>query len=305
MKKFPSIEQFRNIVKDVNFKHKDDVVKPTIRFHGTVKLHGTNAAIVKYKDGRIEFQSRERVLTLQQDNSQFMLTMLNKNLDFLFEDIEFVEYIAVYGEWCGKGIQKGVAISELDKSFFIFATSIDHKWTNILRSDHSQRIYHINNFPTFEIEIDFNYPELSQNKLQELTLEVEKECPVGKRFGVSGIGEGIVWTSEDRKYVFKVKGEKHSVSKVKILASADVEMVNNIKEFIENTVTENRLLQGIEKLKEMGLEVSQKSTGEFLRWVVNDIVKEEQDTIIKNQLDPKKMNGLISEKARKWFFNNI
>ena len=317
MIKFPSIEQYRNIIREVKTNHdyqgKDESGQPIYRhlspypvldFVGTVKLHGTNSSVVKYKE-RVEFQSRERVLSLQQDNYQFMLSMSNKSLDFLFEGIEFNEHIAVFGEWIGQGIQSGVAISNLPKTFVIFAYKIDGVWIDIQRSDFSQNIYHIKNFPTWNLEIDFNSPESIQNRLVELTEQVEKECPVGKHFGFLGTGEGIVWTTPDRRYCFKVKGEKHSATKVKTLAAVDTELVESMNEFVDNVLTESRLRQGIDKLKEMGLEVSQKSTGEYLRWIIGDILKEEQDTIITNQFDPKKLNPLLSNKARVWFFNNF
>lgn len=317
MIKFPSIEQYRNIIREVKTNHdyqgKDENDQPiyqhlspypVLDFVGTVKLHGTNSSVVKYKD-RLEFQSRERVLSLQQDNYQFMLSMSNKSLDFLFEDIEFNEHIAVFGEWIGQGIQSGVAVSNLPKTFVIFAYKVDDVWVNIQRSDFSQNIYHIENFPTWNLEIDFNSPESIQNKLVKLTEQVEKECPVGKHFGFLGVGEGIVWNTSDRRYCFKVKGEKHSATKVKTLAAVDTELVESMNEFVDNVLTESRLKQGIEKLKEMGLEVSQKSTGEYLRWIIGDIVKEEQDTIVTNQFDPKKLNPLLSNKARVWFFNNL
>lgn len=317
MIKFPSIEQFRNVIREVKTNHdyrgKDESgqpiyqhlsLYPIIEFEGTVKLHGTNSSVVKYKD-KIEFQSRERVLSLQSDNYQFMLNMLNKNLDFLFEGIEFNEHVAVFGEWIGQGIQSGVAVSNLPKTFVIFAYMIDGDWINIQKSDASQGIYHINEFPTWNIEIDFNSPESVQNHLVEIIEQVEKECPVGKHFGFSGTGEGVVWTTLDRRYCFKVKGEKHSVTKVKTLAAVDTELIESMNEFVDNVLTESRLKQGIEKLKEMGLEVSQKSTGEYLRWIIGDVVKEEQDTIITNQFDLKKLNPLLSNKARVWFFNNF
>lgn len=195
MKKFPSIEQFRNVIRDVKTNHdyqgKDESDQPiynhltpypTIRFTGTVKLHGTNAAIIRYKDGRTEFQSRSRVLTLQHDNSQFMLNMVNLNLDSLFQNIEFNDYIAVYGEWCGQGIQKGVGISELSKMFVIFACKVDDEWIDYTNVDLPEGIYNINQFPVFTIDIDFNNPEQVQNKLIELTNDVEAECPVAKHF---------------------------------------------------------------------------------------------------------------------------
>lgn len=317
MIKFPSIEQFRNVIRDVRTNHdyqgKDEQDQPiylhsspypVLEFRGTVKLHGTNGAIVKYPD-RIEFQSRERVLSLTSDNAGFMLNMSGKNLGFLFTGLGFTDHIAVYGEWCGQGIQAGVAISQVPKMFVVFAYKIDGEWINIQRSDPEQGIYDINSFPTFRMKIDFNSPESAQNALIDLTNQVEAECPVGKHFGVSGIGEGIVWTTADRRYIFKVKGEKHSSSKVKTLAEVDVELIESLNAFVDYALTESRLQQGLMKLQEMGKEVSQKSTGDYLRWIVGDIMKEEEDTIVKNGFDPKKLNPIISNKARQWFFNNL
>jgi hypothetical protein len=319
MKKFPSIDQFRSVVRTVKTQHdyqgKDEngvaiyqhlSNYPTLKFQGTIKLHGTNAAVVKYSDGRFEFQSRERVLSLEQDNANFMMAMMPKNLDFLFSGIEFNDYCAVYGEWCGGNIQKGVAINGLPKMFVIFGIKVDDKWVELpsWKYDNENGIYNILQFPTYEVDIDFNNPELIQNKLIEDTLAVEDECPVGKFFGVSGIGEGIVYkcvTNPD--LIFKSKGEKHSVSKVKTLNAVDVESLAGIQEFVDSVVTENRLGQGVNYLKEMSIEVHPKNTGEFLRWVVTDVLKEETDTIVVNQFDMKKVKNAIVNKARVYFLN--
>ena len=48
-----------------------------------------------------------------------------------------------------------------------------------------------------------------------------------------------------------------------------------------------------------------KSTGRFLGWVINDILKEESDTIQNNNFDNKKIKSAISKKARTWFLNRI
>jgi hypothetical protein len=322
MKKFPSIEQFRNVVRSVrehhDYKGKDENGSPIyvhtepypkIIFNGTVKLHGTNAAVVKYPD-RVEYQSRERVLSILHDNSGFMMAMSNKNLDDMFGRMatEFKDYLAVYGEWCGQGIQKGVAVSELPKMFVVFAVRVDDVWvTPNFFVDESQGMYNVNQFQTYSIEIDFNQPELSQNTLADITAKVEYECPIGKHFGVYGIGEGVVWTANyDGEYFqFKVKGEKHSASKVKTLASVDVEAVANLNEFASLVLTDSRLQQGIAFLTENGHRVDQTSTGTYLKWVVGDVFKEESDTIVKNQIDAKKVGGFLSNKAREWYFNYI
>jgi len=321
MKKYPSIEQFRSVIKEVRANHdyqgKDENGKaiyqhkgnyPTFKFKGTIKLHGTNASIVKYKDAGMQFQSRERVLSLEFDNANFASEMVAKDLNFLFDDFYYDDSIAVYGEWCGGNIQKGIAINGLPKMFVIFGVLIDDNWIDLPEDLHNNDIgiYNILQFPTYEIDIDFNNPELSQNKLIEMTIEVESECPVGSYFGNKGVGEGIVFTCvTNQELKFKSKGEKHSASKVKILNIIDVEAMANINEFVEMAVSENRLEQGISFFKENNILIDSKNTGEFLKWIVTDVLKEEKDTLEASRLDEKKVKNAIVTKARVWFLNKI
>ena len=337
MIKFPSIEQFRNVIRHVKthaqYAGKDengDVIIdqskpiPTLKFRGTVKLHGTNAGIVyDYTTKEITYQSRERVLALTSDNAGFMLAQM-KHEDLWHQYFEGmredgISKIAVFGEWCGQGIQRGVAVSQVPKMFVIFAAKAifendETAWCDIVEEDLGVDIpdvYDIEEFPMYEIEIDFNHPELAQNKMIEITEEVEKECPVGKYFGVSGIGEGVVWTCvsdgwNDSGTWFKVKGEKHSVSKVRTLAAVDVEAVANLKAFVDSAVTEARLEQGLDNLvREQLKPVEMSSMGDMIRWVFNDILKEESDTINASQIDPKKLGGPIANKVRPWFTRKV
>ena len=322
-KSFTEIGQYRQVVREVKSHHdyigRDDnndaiyghtTPYPTLRFRGTVKLHGTNSAVVKYPDGRYEFQSREHVLSLEEDNSGFMRNMVTKDYQSLFNGIEFNDYCAIYGEWCGMGIMKGVAINQLSKMFVIFAVKIDdvyHDITEFNLLNNEQQIYCIMQFPHYTMNIDFNQPELYQNQLVALTEEVERECPVGKFLGVDGTGEGIVWEhkSSEHRYIFKTKGSKHSVSHVTKLASVDVEAIANTNSFIDYAVTENRLMQGVEKMKEMGLAIDPKTTGDYLRWVYNDVIKEESDTMEANGINPKKIGSAISAKARMFWLNYL
>src|SRR6202008_3290351 len=129
-----------------------------------------------------------------------------------------------------------------------------------------------------------------QNELVDLTLKVEEQCPVAADFGKFGVGEGIVWHNAETGLRFKGKGEKHSVSKVstvKPISAEDLERLKTVKNFVDTVVTENRLNQGLDKLREMGLELSVKSTGDYIKWVVGDVLKEEMDLIIASCLDKK------------------
>ncbi len=347
---FPSIDQFRNVVRDV--KHRNAYLgmdeagntlmdrnkkSPTLKFSGTVKLHGTNAAVCKFQDA-VWCQSRSNIITPESDNAGFATFIhgiheKESAISGLFEKVVEVtsgtEYevaaedvIAIYGEWCGGNIQKGVAITGLPKMFVIFKIKIikngnsdTAKWLPVEMvsevSNKEKNIFNILGFKTYEQDIDFESPQMVQNKLIEYTENVEVECPVGKAFGVdAGVGEGIVWTcvtpasevgfvTDD--LIFKVKGEKHSVSKVKKLAEVDIEKLNSITEFIDAVVTENRLNQGIDYLKMNALELDMKNMGAFLKWVANDVFKEEMDTMVGNGLNQKEVGSSLAKKARVWF----
>ena len=346
MSKFPHIEQFRTVIKRVHdvtrYSGKDldgnaiyDAYKPLpmLKFVGTVKLHGTNAAIGRTNDGTHWSQSRENIITPEKDNAGFA-TFCYKNkqafdeiFDRLSYDREQFESAIIYGEWCGKGVQKGVAISELEKMFVVFHIKLiakqqsedefqdanvylsDEDVKSVVIANDDARIFNIYDFETYEMDIDFKHPELATNKLIEITENVETCCPVGKYFGVEGVGEGIVWHCVTAPYIrgayrFKVKGEKHSASKVKKLANVDVEKVNSIKECVEKIITDNRMNQGLEHLKMNQLEIIPQNIGTFIKWVVTDAIREELDTIIESGLEPKEIGGVASKVARDWFFEN-
>ena len=120
------------------------------------------------------------------------------------------------------------------------------------------------------------------------------------------VGEGLVYKIDTEKGTirFKVKGEKHSSSKVKKLAPVDTEKLNSIREFAEYSVTESRLEQGIEKVfTSVNEEIDIRKMGNFLRWITNDIIKEEMDTLKDNGLEPKEITKAVSNIARQWFLN--
>ena len=339
---FPSIEQFRNIVADINrtynfvgLDENGEAIydparpKPVLTFKGTVKLHGTNAGVSFNMLEGMWAQSRENIITPEKDNAGFAFFVETNRGAFqnLFYDVMLKHNIntnentiSIYGEWAGKGIQKSVAISNLDKSFFIFGVKITPHpkdendkpvayWVD--SSDlkcPEARIYNIEDYKTYSIDIDFNNPQLVQNQIIEMTLEVENECPVGKAFGVEGIGEGIVFshmTSEGKVYRFKSKGEKHSkASKVTTLKPVDDVKINKIIDVVNKVTPDWRLNQMLDKTFDLmnGGSIDIKKMGDFIRNVVQDIMKEESDTIAEAGLEPKDINSKVSERCRLYFF---
>lgn len=337
MIKFPSIEQYRNVIRNVKERTRftglnadgtptfSNAALPTLTYRGTTKIHGTNAAIAyspEYQE--FTYQSRNRILTAEYDQYNFVKTMqpIEPQLSKLMYEIvrqlpHMPERVTIFGEWCGEGIQKKVAVSELSRRFVYFAVRITYteehqEWFDIdnIKGQYHELATNVLEYGYHLKHIDFNYPEIAQNELIKLTEAVEAKCPVGKYYGVSGVGEGIVWTCitpgwESSKFWMKIKGEKHSASKVKTLAAVDVEAAASMRDFIENTVTEARLEQAYDYLVEMGRPLDMTSTGEFIRWVYNDLIKEESDTMQASGIDPRKLGSAVSNKARPWFFGKV
>ena len=332
---YPKIAQFRNVVsninrgitftgldKDGNAIYDPSIKKPTLTFKGTVKLHGTNASVCfNSKDG-FWIQSRNNIITLENDNAGFAFFAESRKSEFLTlleiladkdDDIDSECTISIYGEWAGKGVQKSVGISELEKAFYVFGVKVSNPqdeefnsyWIDSSNVRNTEcRIFNVEDYETYSIDVDFNMPQLSQNKFGEITEKVENECPISKAFGINkGLGEGVVWSVEykDSLRRFKVKGDKHSVTRVKKLASVDVEKLKNIQDFIEYAVTENRFNQAIENVFGSG-DLDIKKMGDLIRWFVKDVALEEMDTMLENGLEPKDVNKYISTKVREMFF---
>lgn len=259
-------------------------------------------------------------------------------------EIDLDNYIiSVYFEWSGGNIQSKSAVSGLDKRAIIFQhfkvspiepqlgndgaetpesarwleTKVaalgfppnDYVWLDFKNSN----IFNIMNFPFWEFEIDFEQPLMSQNAMIELVEKTIEPCsPVGKTFGIEGnVGEGVVvtFTYKGQMYRFKVKGEEHSNSKVKTLKPVNEEHEQNKIDFANNHACKGWRLeqawQTVFGIENEIMEPNVKATGDFLRAVIQDVIKEESDIMSEMGLEPKDVNGVISKVARRWFMEEL
>lgn len=332
--KMPSIDQFRRIVKQVCDQAayvetgEDGVVvydylkpKPVLIARGTVKVHGTNAG-VSCKGDEMWFQSKANIITIEKDNNGFAAFGNSRREAFvkMFDEVKAThkltdqDTVTIYGEWAGGGIQKGVAINGLDRFFAIFGVKITPEdegqyayWVEYSNlRDNSVSIYNIDQFGVCAVEIDFNNPQEAQNEIIELTLAVERECPVGKFFGVSGIGEGLVFTINGFGHpkTFKSKGELHSKSKVKTLSKVDLERLSLIDACVDEITHDWRFEQGLVEIYGSDYEhnLDRKMLGKFINWVTTDTLKEEYDLIESHGFEPKEVMGKVSQKAKEYYF---
>lgn len=338
--KYPSIEQFRHIVKNVQlsakFKGLDDEGKPiydetatmpVLKLKGTEKIHGTNAGVCKDIDtGEIWCQSRKNIITAEKDNAGFAFfvesrkELFKEYFDIIQDNYNLEEnsIISIYGEFAGGNIQKNSCFSDLEKRFVIFDIKVTKKdneddvcWLELdsIESDEEKLVFNINDFPSYEIEVDFSQPLLSQNKMIAMVDEIEKCSPMGDSFKKENIGEGIVFKAKwkDMFLKFKVKGDKHSKSKVKKLPKVDNEKLNKMSEIAKKVTPEWRLDQMYTETFDTinGGKGDIKKTGDYIRSVIRDIMKEDIDLIVESGLEPKDINKDVSIIARKYLMERL
>lgn len=336
MEKFTHIESFYHVVKHVSSRNRDEntpkerkINRPVI-FRGTVKLHGSNCGVACSKD-KLQPQSRNRTISVEKDNLGFAkfvsgekqtkaIREIESEIRFQF-NIDSNSIITLYGEWVGPGIHKGVAINKLpEKQWVLFAVKSDNKYIDavpILFDKYSDaNIFSIEDSVKFIITVDFNNQKSKETALEYVTQktnEVEKQCPWGAKFGCEGIGEGIVLIPIEDQFgrqslYWKSKGKKHKITEEKNKKQnlLDQETINSISEFVSYAVTENRLNQGLDYLREMNLSTdSMKSTGNFIKWVSQDIKRECELELKENNLEWKMVVKEINYKISQWFKSHV
>lgn len=314
--------------------------RPTLTFTGTVKLHGANAGIgFALPSGQWYAQSRERVLSLEADNAGFcafiseerheaarqaMLQAARAVAQSLAIDLTAALSVTYFGEFCGPRVNMKAAIGQVGHAFYGFGVSVrfpedrdiwlpldavKHAYRQLVAPDQaSPDLRFITDFPQYAITIDFNHPEAALDELERLTREVEAQCPVAQALGQPGIGEGIVWSATDPVYgrlMFKTKGAQHKGTRTQRLVDIAPEVMASLQAFVAAVVTESRLRQGHDRLRERNGRVVLEDIGEFLAWVGKDVMKEESDSLRASGLDRKQVMSAVNHAAKKWFMAQL
>jgi hypothetical protein len=324
---YPKIIYFDRVVEIVRERSAyHDVRPPKMLFDGFVKLHGCNTSIVyDWATGDLYAQSRNRIITPQDDQYGFA-AWVNKNREALIPsaddiaDYEIDEFdkTVIYGEWCGKGIQRGAAISRIERSWFIFdafnikdgvRSIADNFW---LEPSPAIGLYHIwRYFRTGreKIIVDFSDPEKHEEYFESLTKEIEDQCPVAKEFGVEGIGEGLVFKPRLYNYPvpfrfddlsFKVKGAKHRIAS-REYATIQPTNFNQLNAFLDTVCNSVRMEQAIDQTGAP----DRKNIGLYLQWLANDILQEEADVIERGEFQKKDVTRGVNERGKTFYFDTL
>ena len=169
------------------------------------------------------------------------------------------------------------------------------------------------------MEIDFNEPDKHIEELRSITDGVEKECPVGqalKKYMADevkdprSLGEGVVWSAiwKGELLSFKVKGEKHSESPVKVLKPVDMEKAALVHDFVTRyACTPSRLQQQFDEVMDTlnGGIPTIKKTGPFLKAMVTDTMQECHHELAEMGLEVKDVTKSISQTGRVWLMERV
>lgn len=307
-----------------------------VTYRCKVKLHGTNAAVQVCADGTVKVQSRTNIIDSKNDNCGFARWVESQEKEWAKQCRQDGRDVIFFGEWCGSGIQKGVAVNDIGRKVFVIFAVIIRKGEEVefFLTEPSDIWYHLKNrtyasFPLKDVYVlewyrngDLNFVspfesivdwEASAENLQpelariNAAVEVVEKCDpwVKQTFGVEGVGEGLVFYpslpgySNFTNLVFKAKGEQHKVVNAKAPVQADAEIVNSAKEFANLVLTEARLEQGVQAIGSPAYEI--KLIGKFLDWVGKDVKKETVAELEASKLTWEQVNKAVTNQARQWY----
>lgn len=301
-RRWPSIESFAQLVKEANRRG----VNETLTYWPKVKLHGTNACVRIEPDGSIIPQSRTRDLSFIDDNYGFAAwVILNEALFKPLRRDDLTVY--VFGEWCGRGINDGTACQQVDKFFAPF-TMVLHRSADAAEVWLTASAPLPNWLPFLDEPLSFNPADQSSvadaaQQINRLVERVEAEDPwMLQRFGVSGLGEGVVYYRADRLdgppglAFFKAKGEKHRVNKTKTAAAVDEDTLRSVAAFVDKYVTDARVAQAVAEVCPGGF--TKEKMGDLIGWVSRDVAKEGEQEAVEAGLSWRKVSSAVAKAAR-------
>jgi hypothetical protein len=315
-----SIELLHNVVRTLSHLNELGRPFPVVEYRAKVKLHGSNCA-VQITDGGLFAQSRTSLLTPESDYKGFATWMHAHDSYFA----QLSRGIVVFGEWCGPGVEKGMAISQAKRKVFaVFAVQAGDRIVydpdevrGLVPATGAPEDLFVLPWEGREIVIDYGVRSALDTVAAELNdrvAAVEREDPWVKLvFGISGIGEGLVFypTGVDgsrpdvdpeslSRLMFKAKGEKHRTAGTRTAVQVDASVAASVDELVSLMVTQARLEQGLGAVGGR----DPRLTGKFLAWITADVRKESVAELEASGLSWAQVEKPIQARARAWFLSD-
>lgn len=317
------ISNFHNVRK--MFAALPELTDDAATYRAKVKLHGTNGGVQVNSAGTISVSSRSSLISVKNDNAGFARWVDSVDPELWRRnspDVPNTEFV-IYGEWCGPGVQKGVAINEIPKRCFaVFAArETGERERFIYEPEELEKL--VSGIPDAyvlpwfndggEFAVCWRAPsdelKLVLDRINANVLGVEMCDPwVEKQFGVKGTGEGLVFYplgdcsySRYEHLTFKAKGEKHQVVAHTKPAQLDPTIANSASTFAELVLPEPRLEQGARAVNDGQLDCQMKNVGAFLKWIAADLKKETASELEVSGLSEEVAIKACATRARAWY----
>ncbi len=323
---WPEIESYQHILKSIEVYPPMANLVPSggIVYRAKIKLHGTNSAVRVNSDGNIFYQSRSQNIT--STNDPFGFARWAETIQWPVCDSDYV----LFGEWFGRGINKGAAACMVPKKHFAIFGLYFPKDNTLLSEPSTIRLYLSCTAPEFwnhdniyiipwywgdeKQLVDILGREDSErfvNMVNDHVATVKKCDPwIKQEFGVEGIGEGLVFypvnmgnqLTDISRFMFKAKGEQHRVTKTNKAAELSIVTPETIEQFINMFVTPARLQQGIDTVCQG--QPTMRDIGKFIQWFQADVQKESKLELAESGLEWKSIAQPLTSAARKWYLEN-
>jgi hypothetical protein len=332
--KYPSIDRFDKLydsfLSTAKYQHSrvygEDITHPKlpiIHFTGSEKIHGENMAVCYTESVGFWIQGRNHIRTLMHDqngmasfvrsNESIWLNIVSQLVTKFSLDVEN-NTLVLDCEWAGENIQKGnSACSGTPKAAYLFdfarVVSNEDDSTRYISTKgvgaprHS--IFNIAQFSTYSITLDFNEPILCEKRLKVLIDKVEKSSPIALWFGKdSNVGEGIVLSAFHcgKLVQLKAKGDAHGgkprTKTGKVLSPETQQAIIDVTDKVTPTW---RITQGIEETNA----TTKQDIGKLLKWVNQDILKEDLHIITNSNLEFKDISRSVAKVIKEYYFDHI
>ncbi len=291
------------------------------KYRGKIKLHGTCSGVEVTHDS-VTPMSRSQFLSPDEgiDNAGFGKWVIEHFHHFIDIDVAPDSTLVIYGEWCGKGIQSGVAASQLSgKIWAVFGAKLIYGDVIEFINEPQRLSEIVSGIPdtyvlpwmeNSEIIIDWasSADELERaiQPINDLVSHVEACDPwILENFGIRGVGEGVVYypvgnnVEDFKNLAFKAKGEKHKVVATKNAVVVSATVAKSCEDFAKLVLAPARLQQGIDAIGATTFEMSK--IGNFLKWCHQDVEKECGAEFDATQIDKKLLEKACSAYARTWY----
>lgn len=319
-----SIDLLHNLVRTLNILHREDGRFPVVQYRAKVKLHGTNCAVHVTDQGLVT-QSRTEILSPEKDYKGFARWVQARGDYFA----ALPTGIVVFGEWCGPGVERGMAVSALpEKIFAVFAVQVGTSEGARLVVDPDEIAaqlgavpegMHILPWEAGSYVVDFSSRaslDSTAEILNAKVAEVEAADPwILSTFGVTGVGEGMVLYPINvvpgevpadpvgfTSLMFKAKGEKHRTAGTKQAVQVDATVSASVDDFVRVMVGSARLEQG---MAACGGRREPRETGRFVSWMAADVRKESVAELEASGLTWSQVERAVQARSREWWLKGV